>query len=55
MQKMMQGVPGVICHVDDILVSDQGKGQAQHDANLAMALRRLSDAGATHSEQQVWV
>ena len=40
------GVPGVVCCVDDILVSDQGKGQAQHDVNLAIALQRLSGAGA---------
>ena len=47
MQKMMQGVPGIVCCADDILVSDQGNGQVQHDANLAMALQWLSDAGAT--------
>ena len=51
MQQIMQGVPGVVCRADDILVSDQGKGQAQHDANLAMALQRLSDAGATLNDK----
>ena len=51
MQKMMQGVPGVICHADGILASAQGKGQAQHDANLAMALQWLSDAGATLNDK----
>ena len=51
MQQIMQGAPGVVCRADDILVSDQGKGQAQHDANLAMTLQRLSDAGATLNDK----
>ena len=50
---MIQGIPGVICRADDILVSDQGNGQARHDANLAMALQSLwlSDAGATLNDK----
>ena len=45
MSNILEGIDGVICHVDDVLV--HGKTQAEHDARLRTVLKRLQTAGVT--------
>ena len=53
MRKMMQtleGLTGVFCYMDDILVF--GKDKAHHDRNLKEALQRLQEAGLKLNPQK---
>ena len=43
MDVVLQGVPGVICYIDDILVS--GKDEASHMKSLEEVFRRLEKQG----------
>ena len=43
MDTMLQGVPGVICYIDDILVT--GTTSEEHLCNLGEVLKRLEDHG----------
>lgn len=43
MEKLLQGIPGVVNFVDDIVVT--GPNQEAHLANLFQVFKRLSDAG----------
>ena len=43
MSNILEGIDGVICHVDDVLV--HGTTQAEHDARLRAVLERLQKAG----------
>ena len=45
MQRILEGLDGVECQVDDILVF--GETQEQHDKRLIAVLERLADANAT--------
>ena len=49
MSNILEGIDGVICHVDDVLV--HGTNQVEHDARLRAVLERLQKAGVT--QQQV--
>ena len=43
MDTVLQGIPGVACYIDDILVS--GKDEAQHMQSLEEVCRRLQHHG----------
>ena len=45
MSEILDGLPGVVCHVDDVLVS--GKDQKEHDSRLNTVLQRIQAAGLT--------
>lgn len=45
MLRVLEGLDGVSCLQDDIIVS--GKTTKEHDTNLRMVLRKLEDAGVT--------
>ena len=45
MDTVLQGIPNVICYIDDILVS--GKDHSHHLKNLEEVLKRLSEEGIT--------
>ena len=43
MSQLLSGIPGVICDIDDILVS--GKSKQEHQERLDLVLSRLEKAG----------
>lgn len=45
MNHMLEGLPGVLCLIDDTLI--HGKDRAEHDARLTAVMRRLEKAGVT--------
>ena len=45
MNNILSGLPGVLCHVDDILVF--GATPEEHDRRLQAVLERIKEAGAT--------
>jgi len=45
MNEVLSDLPGVLCHVDDILVF--GKDQAEHEARLHATLKKIQSAGIT--------
>ena len=45
MAEVTEGLEGVMCHIDDLLV--WGKDQAEHDNRLHAVLQRLERAGIT--------
>ena len=45
MSQMLEGMEGVVCHMDDILV--HGTDQTQHDTRVRTVLQRLQAAGLT--------
>jgi len=45
MSNILTGLPGVVCHVDDILIF--GKDQAEHDTRLTAVLQAVQAAGLT--------
>ena len=45
MGEILQDLPGVICHVDNMLVS--GKDQKEHDSHLHTVLHKIQAAGFT--------
>ena len=45
MERILQGLPGVLCMMDDILVF--GKNIKEHDQRLEKAMQRLRDSGLT--------
>ena len=45
MMEKLEGLEGVECHIDDILV--HGENQDQHDQRLHAVLKRLSDSNIT--------
>ena len=42
MQRVLEGLPGIECEMDDIIV--HGANQAEHDNRLEAVLTRLQDA-----------
>jgi len=49
MSEILQGLDGVICHIDDTLV--HGKNQEEHDIRLRAVLKRLEEEGVTLNEK----
>ena len=45
MNAILEGIPRVLCHLDDILV--YGKDKQEHDNRLTMVLKRIKAAGIT--------
>ena len=45
MSQILEGLDGVLCQMDDVLV--YGDTQAQHDTRLLAVLGRLQEAGVT--------
>ena len=45
MNDILSGLPGVLCHVDDILVF--GATPSEHDGRLRAVFERIKDAGVT--------
>eukprot|EP00731_Ephydatia_muelleri_P019117 Em0011g1157a len=45
MSRILEGIEGVVCQIDDILVF--GKDQDQHDTRLMAVLKRIQSAGVT--------
>ena len=50
MNDILQDLPGVVCHVDDILVS--GKGKEEHDSRLHAVLKKLEAKGVTLNKEK---
>ena len=50
MSSILNGLPGVICLMDDILV--HGESQTQHDDRLVKVLYRLQEAGLTLNSEK---
>ena len=50
MSAILGGLPGVLCHLDDILVF--GKDSQEHDAHLQAVLERIRAAGITLNSQK---
>ena len=46
----LSGLPGVLCHVDDILI--YGKYVAEHESRLHATLERIQAAGVTLNESK---
>ncbi|GBL76715.1 Retrovirus-related Pol polyprotein from transposon 17.6 [Araneus ventricosus] len=45
MSQMLEGIPGTICHMDDILI--WGSTQEEHDQRLTEVCKRLKNSGMT--------
>ena len=45
MNVVLLGLPGVLCHVDDVLAF--GKDQTEHEARLHATLKEIQAAGIT--------
>ncbi|KAI4905796.1 hypothetical protein NFI96_024894, partial [Prochilodus magdalenae] len=50
MSRILEGLDGVMCQMDDVLVF--GDTQAQHDTRLSAVLERLQEAGAVLLQRQ---
>ena len=50
MNELLQGLPGVLCQIHDILVF--GKDRVEHDQRLRAALARIETAGVTLNPQK---
>lgn len=45
MSNILSGLPGIVCHIDDILIYK--KDQAEYDIRLRAALEAIKNAGLT--------
>ena len=52
MTHILSRIPGVICDIDDILVS--GRNQLEHDQRLKMVLQRMEAAGVILNEKCIF-
>ena len=50
MGKLLVGLPGVLCHMDDVLIF--GKDVQEHDARLEQVLQQIQAAGATLNQEK---
>ena len=50
MEKLLVGLPGVLCHMDDVLIF--GKDIQEHDARLEQVLQQIQAAGATLNQEK---
>ena len=46
---MLEGIPGVICDIDDVLVF--GRNQQEHDDRLKLVLQKMKETGVTLNEK----
>ena len=44
---ILEGIPGVICDIDDVLVF--GRNQQEHDDRLKLVLQKMKETGVSHS------
>lgn len=49
MTHLLAGIPGVICDIDDVLIS--GRNQQEHDSRVRTVLQRMKAAGVTLNEK----
>ena len=49
MTRILVGIPGVICDIDDVLVF--GRNQQEHDSRLGIVLQKMKEAGVTLNEK----
>ena len=49
MSKILEGLNGVICHMDDVLI--HGKDHVEHDVRICAVLQRLKEAGLNLNEK----
>ena len=49
MSQILEGIPGTICHMDDILIHAESKGT--HNARVRQVLERLQNAGLTLNDK----
>ena len=52
MESLIKDIPGVVCYLDDLLVSGSTKGQ--HDQRLSMLLSKLQDSGLKLREDKCY-
>lgn len=50
MNRILAGLPGVVCMMDDILVF--GKSEAEHDERLEEVMKKISEAGMTLNKKK---
>ena len=50
MEKILAGLPGVLCHMDDVLIF--GKNVQEHDTRLEQVLLQIQAAGATLNQEK---
>ena len=50
MSKILTGLDGVVCQMDDVLVF--GSNTTQHDARLLVMVQRIESAGVTLNAQK---
>ena len=50
MNKILEGLEGNLCHMDDVLI--YRADQAEHDSHLKAVLERLQTAGVTLNAQK---
>ena len=50
MSKVLSGLEGLVCHMDDVLVV--GANLTEHDARLDAALKRIQEAGVTLNSEK---
>ena len=50
MQQILEGLPGVVCLIDDILIF--GKDQEEHNSRLAAVLKRLEENNVTLNSEK---
>ena len=50
MNKLLKGLDGVLCHMDDVLIF--GHNQSEHDTHLLVVLKHLDTAGTTLSAEK---
>ena len=52
MSHLLTGIPGVICNIDDVLIS--GSNQKEHDERVQQVLQRMREAGMTLNDKCVF-
>ena len=50
MNEILRDLPGVVCHVDDILVT--GRDKKEHDSRLHAVQEKLEAAGVTLNKEK---
>ena len=53
MNEVLLGLPGVLCHIDDILV--YGKDTTEHNTRLHATLQNIKTAGITLNVNKSWI
>ena len=50
MSKILSGLEGIVCQMDDVLIF--GRTKEEHDARLLMALEKICSAGVTLNREK---